>query len=98
MKMININYFYQKYFLNAPVAQLDERLATDQEVLGSNPSRRTNFLLIFKKFIIKNLNAILKKYFITKCGYHLLYHNFFYFIAFYFFTIDKQSKEELILI
>ena len=39
-----------------------ERLATDQEVLGSNPSRRTNFLLISIKYIIKQFHGINKKY------------------------------------
>ena len=33
----------------APVAQLDRALGTDQEVLGSNPSRRTKTMAILNK-------------------------------------------------
>ena len=32
---------------HAPVAQLDRALGYDQEVLGSNPSRRTIFVEFF---------------------------------------------------
>ena len=65
---------FQKIELNkliynyAPVAQLIERLATDQEVLGSNPSSAPNMKKIFKskelfytfvyKFFRKNFNCI----------------------------------------
>ena len=43
----------------APVAQLIERLATDQEVLGSNPSRRTKILTMIKSLSIEKIFLVL---------------------------------------
>ena len=76
--------------MTTPVAQLIERLATDQEVLGSNPSRRTNYSLIFFAILLNIPYEIFIKFILTKIViYFFLYYNT-NFISAYFYIIDKQ--------
>ena len=65
----NQNMVHTKHIKFAPVANWIERLATDQEVLGSNPER-TNYMSIFDN----KINRIIIISFFIKLTFTIFFH------------------------